>query len=170
MMNVRHKEDLKASSSKGVESLNSDADHGNDDNGSSFSSDDLNFRGFMDEETKLEGFKREKIMKGFRNEMATYRNFTTCDVPKFDGTLNLIASTRWLSAVEGTFRTSCCKKGNKVNFDSNFLHDSAKMWWDVKVCEKGEEWIGSCMWKDFKELFNAKYAPAEEVDKIREEF
>ncbi|GJR29541.1 hypothetical protein Tco_1105773 [Tanacetum coccineum] len=67
-MNVRHKEDLKASSSKGVESLNSDADHGNDDNG---------------------------------NEMATYRNFTTCDVPKFDGTLNLIASTRWLSAVEG---------------------------------------------------------------------
>ncbi|GKE25022.1 putative reverse transcriptase domain-containing protein [Tanacetum coccineum] len=36
--------------------------------------------------------------------------------------------------------------------------------------EKGEEWIGLCSWKDFKELFNAEYAPAEEIDKIREEF
>ncbi|GJV84518.1 hypothetical protein Tco_1524416 [Tanacetum coccineum] len=34
---------------------------------------------------------------------------------------------------------------------------------DEKVCDKGEEWIGSCTWKDFIELFNAEYAPAEEV-------
>ncbi|GJR49048.1 putative reverse transcriptase domain-containing protein [Tanacetum coccineum] len=45
------------------------------------------------------------------NEMASYRDFTACDVPKFDGALDLIVSTRWLAAVEG------------------------------KVCEKGEEWI-----------------------------
>ncbi|GJV30404.1 zinc finger, CCHC-type, retrotransposon gag domain protein [Tanacetum coccineum] len=178
-VNARHKEVLKASTSKGAESLTSDADHGNSDNGSSSSSKDLNFRGFMDEETKvlssmisrqLEEFKKEGIMKDFMNEMATYRDFTACDVPKFDGTLDLIASTRWLSAVKGAFRTSCCKEKNKVNFASNFLRDSAKMWWDGTVCEKGGEWIGSCLWKDFKELFNVEYVPAEEVDKIREEF
>ncbi|GKC65925.1 zinc finger, CCHC-type, retrotransposon gag domain protein [Tanacetum coccineum] len=109
-------------------------------------------------------------MIDFRNEMATYRDFTACDVPIFDETLNPIASTRWLSAVEGTFRTSSCKEQNKVNFASNFLRDSAKMWWNGKVCEMGEEWIGSCTWKEFKELFNDEYAPAEEVDKIQEEF
>ncbi|GJX00986.1 zinc finger, CCHC-type, retrotransposon gag domain protein [Tanacetum coccineum] len=119
---------------------------------------------------ELEEFKKEGIMKDFRNEMATYRDFTACDVPKFDGTLDPIACTRWLSAVEGAFRTSNCKEKNKVNFASNFLCDSTKMWWDGKVCEKGEEWIGLCTWKDFKELFNAEYAPAEEIDKIREEF
>ncbi|GKD42301.1 zinc finger, CCHC-type, retrotransposon gag domain protein [Tanacetum coccineum] len=206
MVNARHKEVLKASTSKGVESPTSDADRGNSDNGYSSSSNDLNFRGLMDEETKvlssmisrqvgkaiknvmpyyisrttdnlkevilkeLEEFKKEGIMKDFMNEMDTYRDFTACDVPKFDGTLDLIASTRWLSAVNGAFRTSCCKEKNKVNFASNFLRDSAKMWWDGTVCEKSGEWIGSCLWKDFKELFNAEYAPAEEVDKIREEF
>ncbi|GJS33131.1 putative nucleotidyltransferase, ribonuclease H [Tanacetum coccineum] len=51
-------------------------------------------------QNELEEFKREGIMKDFSNEIATYRDFTACDVPKFDGTHDLIASTRWLSAVE----------------------------------------------------------------------
>ncbi|GJS26269.1 putative reverse transcriptase domain-containing protein [Tanacetum coccineum] len=93
---------------------------------------------------ELEEFKREGIMKDFRNEMVTYCDFTACNVPKFDETLDPIASTRWLSAIEGAFRTSCCKEKNKVNFASNFLRDSAKMWWDRKV--------------------------SEEIDKVREEF
>nr|GEU92127.1 hypothetical protein [Tanacetum cinerariifolium] len=114
MVNARHKEVLKASTSKRADSLTNDADHDDNDNG---------------------------------NEMDTYRDFMACDVPKFDGTLDSIASTRWLSAVEGAFRTSCCKEKNK-----------------------GEEWIGSCTWKEFKELFNAEYALAKEVDKIQEEF
>ncbi|GKD45816.1 hypothetical protein Tco_1270461 [Tanacetum coccineum] len=68
--------------------------------------------------------------------MATYHDFMACEVQKFDETLDLIASTKWLFAVEGAFRTSCCKKKNKVNFASNFLCDSAKMWLDGKICEK----------------------------------
>ncbi|GJV41187.1 putative reverse transcriptase domain-containing protein [Tanacetum coccineum] len=46
--------------------------------------------------------------------------------------LDPIASTRWLAVVEGAFRTSNCKEKNKVNFASNFLRDSAKMWWEGK--------------------------------------
>nr|GEZ69267.1 zinc finger, CCHC-type, retrotransposon Gag domain protein [Tanacetum cinerariifolium] len=77
-------------------------------------------------------------MNRYRNEMATYRDFTACDVPKFDGTLDPIASTKWLSAVEGAFRTSCCKEKNKVNFALDFLRDSAKMWWDGKICKNDD--------------------------------
>nr|GEW08227.1 hypothetical protein [Tanacetum cinerariifolium] len=102
--------------------------------------------------------------------MATYRDFTSYDVPKFEGVLDPIASTRWLATVGGTFRTSNYKEKNKVNFASNFLRDSTKMWWDGKVCEKGKEWIGTCTWKEFKKLFNAEFTPAEEIDRIREEF
>ncbi|GKD21258.1 zinc finger, CCHC-type, retrotransposon gag domain protein [Tanacetum coccineum] len=119
---------------------------------------------------ELEEFRKGGIMNDFRNEMATYHDFTTCDVPKFDGIFNLIASTRWLVVVEGAFRTSNYKEKNKVNFASNFLRDSAKIWWEEKVCEKGKEWIGPCTWKEFKELFNAEYTPAEEIDRIQEEF
>nr|GFA77717.1 hypothetical protein [Tanacetum cinerariifolium] len=184
MVNARHKEVLKALTSKGVEPSTSDTNHGNSNNRSSSSSEDLKFRGFTDEETKvfilmisrqqvfvcsfrfsidyaefcirteqtdnlkemiqkeLKEFMREGIMKDFSNETATYRDFMACDGPKFDGTLDLIANTRWLFIVEGAFRTSCYKEKNKVNFASNFLCDSAKMWLDGKVCEKGKEWLG----------------------------
>nr|GEZ46821.1 zinc finger, CCHC-type, retrotransposon Gag domain protein [Tanacetum cinerariifolium] len=109
-------------------------------------------------------------MNDFRNEMESSHNFTACDVPKFDGTLDSIAYTKWLFAVEGAFRTSCCKEKNKVNFASNFLRDSAKMSWDGKIYKKGEEWIETCTWKEFKEMFTTAYAPAKKVDKIQEEF
>nr|GEX56069.1 hypothetical protein [Tanacetum cinerariifolium] len=89
---------------------------------------------------KLEEFKKGGIMNDSRNEMATYREIMACDVPKFDGTLDLITCTKWLFAVEG------------------------------KVYEKCEEWIGTFTWKEFKEMFTIEHAPMEEVDKIREEF
>nr|GEU66754.1 DNA/RNA polymerases superfamily protein [Tanacetum cinerariifolium] len=90
---------------------------------------------------ELEELKKGGMMNDSRNEMATYRDFTGCDVPKFDRTLDPIACTKWLFAVEGAFRTSCCKEKNKVNFASNFLWDNAKMWWERKNYKKGEEWI-----------------------------
>ncbi|GJR82563.1 zinc finger, CCHC-type, retrotransposon gag domain protein [Tanacetum coccineum] len=206
MVNARHKEVLKASTSKGAKLSASKAEHADRDNGSSSSSEKLNFREFTYKEIKvlssmirkqvgktiknvmpyfisqttdnlkeivqkeLEEFKKGGIMNDFRNKMETYHDFTACDVPMFDGVLDPIASTRWLAVVEGAFRTSYCKEKNKVNFASNFLRNSAKMWWEVKVCEKGKEWIGACTWKEFKELFNAEFTPVKEIDRIREEF
>ncbi|GJU09902.1 putative reverse transcriptase domain-containing protein [Tanacetum coccineum] len=176
MVNVRHNEVLKASTSKKAKLSASDVEHDINDDVSSSSSEDPNFRGFMEEDSKalrsminkqvgkaiknvmpyyisqttdnlkeiiqkeLVEFKKERTTNDYKNEMASYHDFTACDVPKFDGALDPIVSTRWLAAVEG------------------------------KVCEKGEEWIGSCAWKDFKELFNAEYTPVEEIDQIREEF
>ncbi|GJU86560.1 retrotransposon protein, putative, ty3-gypsy subclass [Tanacetum coccineum] len=49
---------------------------------------------------ELEEFRKGVIMNYYRNDMATYCDFTACDVPKFDGALDPIASTRWLAAVE----------------------------------------------------------------------
>nr|GEX43059.1 hypothetical protein [Tanacetum cinerariifolium] len=134
MVNARHREVFRALTCKGAKLSTSDAEHDDRDNESSSSSEDLNFRGQTTNNLKevvrkeLEGFKRSRIMSDFMNEMATYRDFTACDVPRFDGVLDLIASTRWLVAIESAFRTSNCKEKNKVNFASNFLRDSAKMW------------------------------------------
>ncbi|GJR67398.1 putative reverse transcriptase domain-containing protein, partial [Tanacetum coccineum] len=164
------------STSKEAKPTASDAEHDNNDNGSSSGSEGLNYRGFTEEETKalrsminkqvgkaiknvmlyyisqttnnlkevikteLEEFRKGGIVNDYRNDMTTYRDFMACDVPKSDGALDPIASTRWIVAFEG------------------------------KVCEKGEEWIEACTWKEFKELFNAEFTPVEEIDKIREEF
>ncbi|GKE53270.1 hypothetical protein Tco_1488426, partial [Tanacetum coccineum] len=85
-------------------------------------------------------------------------DFTACDVSKFDGTLDPAASARWLSAVDGAFRTSCCKEKNKVNFASNFLRNSAKMWWDGKVYEK----------KDFQTLMQTNETVNELWNKVND--
>ncbi|GKA03166.1 putative reverse transcriptase domain-containing protein [Tanacetum coccineum] len=147
MVNTHHKEVLNASTSKGFEPSASDAEHDGNDNGSSSSFEGLRYGGFTEEETKALRSMINNLMGHFP-----------------------IASTRWLAAIEGAFRTSNCKEKNKVNFASNFLGDNAKMWWEGKVCEKGEEWIGACTWKEFKELFHAEFTPAKEIDRIREEF
>ncbi|PWA46187.1 zinc finger, CCHC-type, Retrotransposon gag domain protein [Artemisia annua] len=118
------------------------------------------------DELKKEG----GVEKSTKNDKATYRDFTACDVPKFTGKLNPIVNTGWLTAVEGVFRTSACEEKKKVIYALNYLRDSAKTWWEGNVCENGEAWAETCLWKEFKELFNVEYAPAEEVDKIREKF
>ncbi|GJR79955.1 hypothetical protein Tco_0150740 [Tanacetum coccineum] len=79
--------------------------------------------------------KEGGFMKGSWKDRATYRDFTACDVPKFTSDLNPIASTRWITAVEGAFRTSECKDKNKVNFATNFLRDSAK------ICFQKSGWM-----------------------------
>ncbi|GJT77151.1 hypothetical protein Tco_1043876 [Tanacetum coccineum] len=59
MVNTHHEEVLKALASKGAESPTNDADKDANENGSSFGSKDLNFRGFTEEETKiLESIRR----------------------------------------------------------------------------------------------------------------
>ncbi|GKC83590.1 hypothetical protein Tco_1139307 [Tanacetum coccineum] len=61
---------------------------------------------------ELEEFRKGGIMNDYKNDMTTYRDFTACDVPMFDGALDPIASTRWLAAVKGAFRTCNCKEKN----------------------------------------------------------
>ncbi|GJY00214.1 hypothetical protein Tco_0357232 [Tanacetum coccineum] len=134
----------------------SDAEHDVNDNVSSSSSEDLNFRGFTEEETKvLSSMINKQVGKAIKNVMPYYISQTTDNLKeviqkeleefkKFDRELDPIASTRWLVAVEGAFRTSNCKEMNKVNFDSNFLCDSAKMWLNE-------------LWKKFNDLI--RYCP-----------
>ncbi|GJV69506.1 zinc finger, CCHC-type, retrotransposon gag domain protein [Tanacetum coccineum] len=146
MVNARHKEFLKASTSKGAELSASDAERDGSDNGSSSSSEDLNFRGFIDEEARaLSSMIKKQVGKTIKNVMPYFISQTTDNLKEmFDGVLDPIASTRWLAAVECAFRTSNYKEKNKVNFASNFLQ--------------------------FKELFNTEFTPAKEIDRIREEF
>ncbi|GJZ12664.1 hypothetical protein Tco_0547894 [Tanacetum coccineum] len=78
MVNARHKEVLKASTFKGAELSASDAKHDNNDNGSSSSSEDLNFREFTYEETKvLSSMIRKQVGKTIKNVMPYFISQTT---------------------------------------------------------------------------------------------
>nr|GEV56234.1 hypothetical protein [Tanacetum cinerariifolium] len=67
MVNTHHEKALKASSSKGAESPTNDTDSDGNENGSSSDSEDLNFRGFTEEETKMEAKEVDKIREELQN-------------------------------------------------------------------------------------------------------
>nr|GEZ03122.1 zinc finger, CCHC-type, retrotransposon Gag domain protein [Tanacetum cinerariifolium] len=76
MVNDLHKEVLKASTSKGAKPSASDAKHGGSDNGSSSSSEDLNFRGFTDEEEKvLSSMISRQVRKAIKNVIDVSRDY-----------------------------------------------------------------------------------------------
>ncbi|PWA64230.1 zinc finger, CCHC-type, Retrotransposon gag domain protein [Artemisia annua] len=107
---------------------------------------------------------------GVGKEKSTYRDFTACAPPIFTGSLDPLKSSRWITDIEGAFRTSRCAEEDKVNFATNYLRERAKIWWEGKANEKGSAWREACMREQFKEVFMKEYAPAEEIDKIREAF
>ncbi|PWA68215.1 zinc finger, CCHC-type, Retrotransposon gag domain protein [Artemisia annua] len=107
---------------------------------------------------------------GVGKEKSTYRDFTACAPPIFTGSLDPLKSSRWITDIEGAFRTSRCAEEDKVNFATNYLRERAKIRWEGKANEKGIAWREACTWEQFKEVFMKKYAPAEEIDQIREAF
>nr|GEV35210.1 putative reverse transcriptase domain-containing protein [Tanacetum cinerariifolium] len=159
MATIRNKEVLKETISKHVRTTTSDADKVSSDNdrSSSSSSEDLNFRGFSREEKEaLDAIIAKRIVKEMRKAIPFYINET---------------SNKMKEQIRKEFKELKKERDkNKVNFATNFLRNSAKIWWEGKMCEKGEDWVGLCTWKEFKEMFNAEYASVEEIDIIREEF
>ncbi|GJS88512.1 zinc finger, CCHC-type, retrotransposon gag domain protein [Tanacetum coccineum] len=170
---IIRRESRKLLTSMGSSVLIDDAIRDESENESSSDSEGLNHGGFTEEETKaLRSMINKQVGKAIKNVMPFYISQTTDNLKeclKLNGTLDRLLVTNGSQPGEGAFCTSCCKEKNKVNFASNFLRDSAKMWWEGKIYEK-EEWIGTCTWKKFKEMFTTEYTPVEEVDKIQEEF
>lgn len=71
--------------------------------------------------------------------VVTYRDFSACKPPTFDGTPDPLVSTTWVSEVEGAFRTSYCPPESKVIFASNLLRGAAKDWWNLLLKKEGVE-------------------------------
>ncbi|GJT57279.1 putative nucleotidyltransferase, ribonuclease H [Tanacetum coccineum] len=78
MVNTHHKEVLNALTSKGGEPPASDAEHDDNDNGSSSGSEGLNYGGFTEEETKsLRSMINKQVGKAIKNVLLYYISQTT---------------------------------------------------------------------------------------------
>ena len=99
-----------------------------------------------------------------------YKNFTVCNPPTFDGTPDPIISARWLSEIEGAFRTSRCPFEFRTIYGTSMFRGIAKRWWDGLVVTRGEEKMLQVGWKEFRDMFLEKFAPEAETARLREEF
>ncbi|GJW14749.1 zinc finger, CCHC-type, retrotransposon gag domain protein [Tanacetum coccineum] len=105
---------------------------------------------------EFEELKKEVgFMKGSWKDRATYRDFTACDVPKFTGDLNPIASTRWITTVEGVFRTSECEDMNKFkemfNVEYALVEEIDKIREEFHSLTQTNEMVNE-LWKKFNDM------------------
>ena len=82
----------------------------------------------------------------------SYKDFSICKPMEFQGEVDPIICTRWVSEIEGTFRTSQCPEELKVTYAVSMLRNHAKRWWDSLLTVKKEE-LANVSWADFKVMF-----------------
>ncbi|KAJ9557883.1 hypothetical protein OSB04_012497 [Centaurea solstitialis] len=97
------------------------------------------------------------------SRVTSYKDFTACQPPFFQGQKNPIASTHWLTEMEGAFLTSSCSAEVKVRYASNLLRGPAKDWWNIVTEAKSPEQIAAMSWEQFKEIFKEQYVPQVEI-------
>ena len=61
-----------------------------------------------------------------QSRVVNYKDLSACQPPIFEGKKDPIASTHWISEVEGAFRTSFCTAEVKVRSAVNLLRGPAK--------------------------------------------
>nr|XP_043637917.1 uncharacterized protein LOC122608911 [Erigeron canadensis] len=99
----------------------------------------------------------------------TFRDFEVCHPPEYHGDRDPIVCTRWISEIEGAFRTSQCPSHLKVVFVVGMLRNSGKRWWDgLLTVKKGA--LDNIEWLEFKTLFFKEFRSEAEVTKLRSEF
>ncbi|KAJ9535388.1 hypothetical protein OSB04_un001497 [Centaurea solstitialis] len=107
---------------------------------------------------------------GGQSRVVTYKDFSACQPPQFNGQKDPVASSRWISEVEGAFLTSSCSEEMKVRYASNLLRKAAKDWWNLINRTRTPEQIAVMTWEQFKELFKEQYVPQVEVERLTGEF
>src|SRR5581483_6162841 len=107
---------------------------------------------------------------GEQPKVTTYRDFSTCNPPQFNGQKDPVASSRWIADVETAFLTVSCPEEVKVRFAVNLLRKAAKDWWNLISRMRTPEQIATLTWEQFKELFSKQYIPQVEVERLTGEF
>nr|XP_043638082.1 uncharacterized protein LOC122609086 [Erigeron canadensis] len=86
-----------------------------------------------------------------------YKDFDLCHPPVYNGDTNPIVCTRWVSEIEGAFRTSQCPQDLKVVFAVSMLRDRAKRWWDGLLAINGKATLEHVEWREFKTMFYKEF-------------
>ncbi|KAJ9556611.1 LOW QUALITY PROTEIN: hypothetical protein OSB04_011225 [Centaurea solstitialis] len=133
------------------------------------------FEKMKDELTKMVNSQVEAAMasrasgsgSSHTSKLTSYKDFTP---PFFQGQKDPVASTRWLTEIEGAFLTSSYTMEVKVRYALNLLRGPAKDWWNILSQARGPEQIEAMTWEQFKELFKEQYVPLVEVERLTGEF
>ncbi|XP_071728065.1 uncharacterized protein [Rutidosis leptorrhynchoides] len=120
--------------------------------------------------TIREEFERRLIEpRGNGKKEFSYKEFRATKPPMYHGEPDPLVSTRWISAIEGCFRTSECPPDKKTRIATSLWRDGAKDWLDGKIDAVGEEPFMGLSWGDFQKEFFEEFQTQADLTRMREE-
>ena len=73
----------------------------------------------------------------------------------------------WRVRLERYFQPMRCPEAYRVDLAAHYLAGDAHLWWRSVLAKRGQ---GLAVWGDFLAEFNAKYFPAEALDRMESQF
>ncbi|XP_023735806.1 uncharacterized protein LOC111883714 [Lactuca sativa] len=105
--------------------------------------------------------------QGYPRE-CSYKYFKNCKPKSFDGTVGVIALTRWFKKTESVFKIYACPEASKVKFAACTFSDRALTWWNGYVKSLTLPVANTMSWEDLKILILTEYCPGGEVQKLEQ--
>ncbi|KAI3812883.1 hypothetical protein L1987_17596 [Smallanthus sonchifolius] len=130
----------------------------------------------FDIEKKEERNKRTEVTDGDDSdyEMATrgcnYKCFRGCDLPKYDGRKDVVATFEWIEKMNGVINFSECRDDQAVSFAAHSFTNEALSWWRSIERIKSSAELKKMKWDDMKKLLFTKFCPQNEIDRVEREF
>ncbi|KAI3763911.1 hypothetical protein L2E82_13911 [Cichorium intybus] len=103
-------------------------------------------------------------------QSCTYKTFLTCKPPSFEGEIDPIIASRWVTEIEETFDTSKCADEDQVIYAARMLKGEALYWWQMEKVTRGADQARRMTWDEFKDIFMKKFCPRTSIKQLEEEF
>ncbi|XP_071704353.1 uncharacterized protein [Rutidosis leptorrhynchoides] len=97
------------------------------------------------------------------------KDFKLSNPPTYEGDLNPIKNTRWISDIEGCFRITRCPEDLKTTFRVCMLRGVAQRWWDDLLVIQGNDYAERLTWGEFKREFFKNFRSEAEVGRLKSE-
>ena len=100
----------------------------------------------------------------------TYKYFASCNPPTFSRKGGATGLLKWIEEMENKLKIRRCFDQHKTEYAASSLKEAALIWWNNQVRTMGAAVADVLPWVDFVRLIKAEYCPANELQKLKEEF
>ncbi|XP_071687913.1 uncharacterized protein [Rutidosis leptorrhynchoides] len=97
------------------------------------------------------------------------KDFKLGNPPTYEGSLDPIVSSRWVTDIEACFRTTRCPDNLKTTFGTSMFRGVAQRWWNDLLVVKGGDYLDKITWEEFKVEFFKNFRSEAEVERLLRE-
>ncbi|XP_071740266.1 uncharacterized protein [Rutidosis leptorrhynchoides] len=97
------------------------------------------------------------------------KDFKLGNPPTYEGSLDPIVSSRWVTDIEACFRKTRCPDNLKTTFGTSMFRGVAQRWWIDLLVVKGSDYPDKITWEEFKVEFFKNFRSEAEIERLKSE-